>query len=437
MTTGNPKPGTSKKGLVCIADNGCGMTKQELNEWAVMNYSMQERGVEPREPEAAIRGNAATGAGRFLTGDLSFFGVGSKNAAFFMGSFVKVSTRKAGERYVHELSLAAADLEARYRNQQAVYEEDMVHRNPGDHSTANAIEQAFPAAREWVRAEVEPGEESFTRVIIGDLKADVIDQLVSDDEGAHICTELAHLYHYYLHGENGNRKSVEADESLVNRVLPNGEPLPRISLRRCVDLKVLWERSLAEVDEDFETRILRGQRSELSFTLGVPQRGVVTGVLYYFPFEGDRETVPMEDGHPWSNWRDRSYSRASTAGTQAMGAKDVAQLPVVRTQAGATGGLAAVTAQTQYGVGGPLSAETQDTGSDDDDAGARTWRTPTFEAFWQGRLIPGARIDSLPFIESVRQKRNAHARDVIPDEAFGRLRGALFFGPAFRVTRNK
>jgi len=25
----------------------------------------------------------------------------------------------------------------------------------------------------------------------------------------------------------------------------------------------------------------------------------------------------------------------------------------------------------------------------------------------------------------------------VPDEAFGRVRGALFFGPAFRVTRNK
>jgi hypothetical protein len=28
-------------------------------------------------------------------------------------------------------------------------------------------------------------------------------------------------------------------------------------------------------------------------------------------------------------------------------------------------------------------------------------------------------------------------QDVVPDEAFRRLRGALFFGPAFRVTRNK
>lgn len=27
-------------------------------------------------------------------------------------------------------------------------------------------------------------------------------------------------------------------------------------------------------------------------------------------------------------------------------------------------------------------------------------KAPLFEAFWQGRLIPGARIESLPFIEA-------------------------------------
>lgn len=39
--------------------------------------------------------------------------------------------------------------------------------------------------------------------------------------------------------------------------------------------------------------------------------------------------------------------------------------------------------------------------------------------------------------QAVRAKRTAAARDALPDEAFARVRGALFFGPAFRVTRNK
>ena len=39
----------------------------------------------------------------------------------------------------------------------------------------------------------------------------------------------------------------------------------------------------------------------------------------------------------------------------------------------------------------------------DEEAEVPLWqrsRAPLFEAFWQGRLIPGARIESLPFIEA-------------------------------------
>ena len=40
-------------------------------------------------------------------------------------------------------------------------------------------------------------------------------------------------------------------------------------------------------------------------------------------------------------------------------------------------------------------------------------------------------------MQAVRQKRGAAGRDALPDEVFGRLRGALFLGPSFQVTRNK
>lgn len=47
---------------------------------------------------------------------------------------------------------------------------------------------------------------------------------------------------------------------------------------------------------------------------------------------------------------------------------------------------------------------------------------PIFETFWQGRLIPGACVDTLPFIEAIRSKRTAAQKDLLPDEIFGRLR---------------
>ena len=44
------------------------MTKQELNSWAVMNLSMEDRGLKPQEAEDG------PGLGRFLSGNLSYFG---------------------------------------------------------------------------------------------------------------------------------------------------------------------------------------------------------------------------------------------------------------------------------------------------------------------------------------------------------------------------
>ena len=45
--------------------------------------------------------------------------VGSKNAAFFMGKCIKIATRSAGSSFVHELGIAAADLEERYKAHEA------------------------------------------------------------------------------------------------------------------------------------------------------------------------------------------------------------------------------------------------------------------------------------------------------------------------------
>ena len=139
-----------------------------------------------------------------------------------------MATRKAGELYVHELCLAAADLEQRYRQKevrgaaggraglgqgapaacaprcqagaeaeavpapraQDVYVEEMVHRNPGDASTLAPMEQPFSVTRAWVAGEAEQtgaagaASSGFTRVVIGDLKPDVLRQIMKDGEGA-------------------------------------------------------------------------------------------------------------------------------------------------------------------------------------------------------------------------------------------------------------
>ena len=40
-------------------------------------------------------------------------------------------------------------------------------------------------------------------------------------------------------------------------------------------------------------------------------------------------------------------------------------------------------------------------------------------------------------LQAVRLKRRSGVKDAISNEAFMRIRGSLFFGPSFLVTRNK
>ena len=39
--------GPQQGGLICVKDNGSGMSVQELNNWAVMNLAMEDKGLAP------------------------------------------------------------------------------------------------------------------------------------------------------------------------------------------------------------------------------------------------------------------------------------------------------------------------------------------------------------------------------------------------------
>ena len=439
-------------GLVCVADNGVGMGTRDLNEWAVMNLAVAERGGRGPHGDAPPPPPApnALAVARHLTGSLSHFGVGSKNAAFFLGRWVKVASKRAGDAYVHELALDADALEARWRDPGAgeVYEEDVVHRAVGDGSTLGEAEAGGPfggLARAWVAAEVrggvqgpgscEPacrddgkhcspvlyGEEDaagaavdpvgahFTRVVVGALKPAALAALAADRKGERTAAALAHLYHYYLHGPagrgggggGGGGGTSGGDEDAAN---PRALPPPAITLRGVVGSKTVWTRDLADVDDDPESAHLAAAAATFEFSLRVPGRDDVSGVAWYFPHDGVGETLP---------------DLAGGAAADPISTFDLTQAdgPSARPTAG----------------GGTQAAA----GDDDDDDAPPLARAPAFEAFWQGRLIPGARVDSLPFIEAVRGRRGAAARDALPDAAFARVRGALFLGPRFEVTRNK
>lgn len=59
--------------LLQVWDNGEGMSPKALSQWAVMNLSMEDRGLMP--VEAPSTADQQQGTARFLGAQLSFFGV--------------------------------------------------------------------------------------------------------------------------------------------------------------------------------------------------------------------------------------------------------------------------------------------------------------------------------------------------------------------------
>jgi hypothetical protein len=134
--------------------------------------------------------------------------------------------------------------------------------------------------------------------------------------------------------------------------------------------------------------------------------GDVEGVLWYFPYENERETLPTD-----SHTLGRKIAAAAGPTQNPAGGHLATQHPAATagprgpTQHGARPAATQRPAGTQAGRGGGWQeadgAEDEDGSSGPAPAGA------IFETFWQGRLIPGGAVDSLPFLDAVRSKRNA------------------------------
>lgn len=105
-------------------------------------------------------------------------------------------------------------------------------------------------------------------------------------------------------------------------------------------------------------------------------QGQVAGVLYYFPYENDHETVPTEPSAVFKTREDSPFAVAGRVGGPTQ--RGPSQMPPRATQAGARPTQAGRAVQH---VGGGQPDPGQD---EEDEDGLLSWQTyPVFEAFWQ------------------------------------------------------
>uniref|UniRef100_A0A3B3Z096 SMC hinge domain-containing protein n=1 Tax=Poecilia mexicana TaxID=48701 RepID=A0A3B3Z096_9TELE len=264
---------TCGKSAVVVLDNGCGMTSKQLNNWAIYRlskFTRENKGYTRPEPVRCS-----------LNSNISYFGVGGKQAAFHIGNSVRMITKPRNSPDVHELVLSKDEFEKKEKNKEDVYKGTILNRKPGDFSHITHEESYL---QDIIKEETR--KESFTAVVITGVCPDHIKYLKDD---FHEWTrQLAHIYHYYIHGVDGNHKM---DQSQKSDASPKIDIL--VTLREKPP-KGLRQKNLREVQDDLQTLYINSAVDTFEFKATTSDGGSLDGILRYHPFLYDKETYPKD-----------------------------------------------------------------------------------------------------------------------------------------------
>ncbi|ERE83551.1 structural maintenance of chromosomes flexible hinge domain-containing protein 1 [Cricetulus griseus] len=273
---------TQGKPAVAVVDNGRGMTSKQLNNWAVYRLSKFTRqGDFESDHSGYVR---PVPVPRSLNSDISYFGVGGKQAVFFVGQSARMISKPADSQDVHELVLSKEDFEKKEKNKEAIYSGYIRNRKPADSVHITNDDERF--LHNLIVEEKD--KDSFTTVVITGVQPEHIQYLKNY---FHLWTrQLTHIYHYYIHGPKGNEintaKEVEPSHNIdIEISLFEKGKTPKIV-------------NLREIQDDMQTLYINTASDSFEFKAHFEGDGVVEGVIRYHPFLYDRETYPDDPSFP-------------------------------------------------------------------------------------------------------------------------------------------
>ncbi|KAJ6662198.1 hypothetical protein lerEdw1_012665 [Lerista edwardsae] len=274
---------TQGKPAVAVIDNGRGMTSKQLNNWAVYRLSKFTRqGDSESDHSGYVRPPAVP---RSLNSDISYFGVGGKQAVFFVGQSVRMISKPSDSQDVHELVLSKEDFEQKEKNKEHIYRGYIKNRKPTDSSHIVNDDERFL----FSLIKEEKDKESFTAVVITGVQTDHVQYLKNN---FHLWTrQLAHIYHYYIHGQKGND---------INLVMKESGPFKNIDIEVSMFEKGKTPKivNLREIKDDMQTLYINTAADSFEFKAHVEGDGMVEGIIRYHPFLYDKETYPEDPCFP-------------------------------------------------------------------------------------------------------------------------------------------
>ncbi|XP_073187567.1 structural maintenance of chromosomes flexible hinge domain-containing protein 1 isoform X6 [Lepidochelys kempii] len=271
------------KPAVAVIDNGRGMTSKQLNNWAVYRLSKFTRqGDFESDHSGYVRPPPVP---RSLNSDISYFGVGGKQAVFFIGQSARMISKPADSHDVHELFLSKEDFEKKEKNKEAIYSGYIRNRKPSDSAHITSDDERF--LHNLIMEERD--KKSFTAVVVTGVQPDHMQYLKNY---FNLWTrQLAHIYHYYIHGPKGNE---------TNATMKEAGPFNNIDIEILMfeKGKVPKMVNLREIKDDMQTLYINSAADSFEFKSHVEGEGIVEGIIRYHPFLYDKETYPDDPCFP-------------------------------------------------------------------------------------------------------------------------------------------
>ncbi|XP_030843190.1 structural maintenance of chromosomes flexible hinge domain-containing protein 1-like [Strongylocentrotus purpuratus] len=297
---------TGDKSMVCVLDNGKGMTTTELNNWAIYRLSKFNRKRQRLNPEN--NSDEERDIPRSLNSDISYFGVGGKQAVFFIGDSARMITKPKDSKDVHEMTVSKKKFERREKNKEDIYSDIITHRQPG--LKPGECSHVSPPGDVILHKLIkeEEGKENFTHVVITSIKSHHIKFL--KDDFSSWSRKLANIYHYYIHGPQGNQSH------LSNSMYRPPSPYKNIDISITMYMKghTPQHLNLRDIKDDPQSNFIRFAKDTFEFQVSVGT-GLVEGVLRYHPFLFDKESYPVdpESAEPKENDVESDYNKEKPA----------------------------------------------------------------------------------------------------------------------------
>ena len=177
------QPNNQQNGYLAVLDNGCGMDVKNITEFATYSLDRETRGLGATSNDSSA---------------ISMFGVGAKQAGFYLGDRLRVITKQSFEDYVLEFELNEETFAEKYSENRNVYNGDIIKRPVATASTSTPEDEKQVTNLLQLIKSHEEKYRHFTIIVIR-LRPIIVKALLNDRSYLNLPLELSEIYYFQLH----------------------------------------------------------------------------------------------------------------------------------------------------------------------------------------------------------------------------------------------